>query len=303
MRCVVWLALTASTGMTWAQDVSQQALQIQQQQQIQQGIQQQQIQQQQTDLINQQQLNQLTVAGLSGLPLRARTPRLEEEPGTRPGTVMVRMSEKTRGASIFYTLDGWTPTAASLRYEGPIAVGGKATVRAIALGPGAARSPVAVLPVVAGSGGPAAVDGPVRVNALLPGTVLDVFFTAAVSSRGRRVGDALPVALAQDVFVGGTLMAARGTPVTAIVTQVDKSYVQGLPGSLRLAVKSVTLRTGEVVPLLGVATMEGTSHARAANLASIVPLGGVAVHGEDALIPQGMVTVSRVAAAVSLGTH
>jgi len=46
------------------------------------------------------------------------------------------------GADIFYTLDGSTPTAASMRYTDPVAITGPAMVRALAILPGGRQSEV-----------------------------------------------------------------------------------------------------------------------------------------------------------------
>jgi hypothetical protein len=62
------------------------------------------------------------------------------------------MEDPSRGASIFYTTDGWTPTAASKRYVGPITVRQSVTLQAIAIVAGGLRSYISALPVQPGSG-------------------------------------------------------------------------------------------------------------------------------------------------------
>src|SRR5271156_4307431 len=97
---LVWMV----GGTVLAQDPTQQAVQLQQQ------ITQQQITQQQIDLINQQQMNQASNVGLGGFRIGVRAPRLQQQAGTEPETIVVRMEDSSRGTSIFYTTDGWTPT-------------------------------------------------------------------------------------------------------------------------------------------------------------------------------------------------
>lgn len=56
--------------------------------------------------------------------------------------VSVSMSSATAGASIHYTLDGSTPSAASPQYSAPITIGATTTVKAIAVLPGSPSSGV-----------------------------------------------------------------------------------------------------------------------------------------------------------------
>ena len=275
-------------GTVVAQDATQLAIQQQQ-------ITQQQITQQQINLINQQQMNQASTAGLESYQLGLRAPQLRQKPGTQPGTVVVTMNNKARGASVFYTTDGWTPTAASERYVGPVTVRENVTLRAIAIGAGGLRSYVSVLPPDTGDTPTAVESGVLRVGSLDPGTHLPLVFDKPVSSRGMKVGDRLPVSLADDLFVNGHLAAAKGAPVEAVVTEVDNSRIQGLPGALSFAVQSIRLQNGVTISLLGVETMEGTDRTKKAMVASIIPLGGLAVHGGDAQITAGARLEAEVA--------
>lgn len=220
----------ASVAQVAAQMAQQQLLQQQITQQQQQQLLQQQITQQQLDLINQQQLNQNVNASLAGYHLGVRAPQLKQEAGTEPGTVVLHMEDRSRGASIFYTVDGWTPTAASERYMGPVTLRRSVTVRAIALAAGGVRSYVSVLPIDVSSKTPVNLEShPVRIAQLSSGTKIPLVFSASVSSRGQKVGNRLPVSLEDDLFVGGKLAAQKGAIVEAVVTQVDNSHVQGLP--------------------------------------------------------------------------
>ena len=40
--------------------------------------------------------------------------------GTYSKPTTVKITDSTRGATIYYTMDGWTPTTSSTRYVGPI---------------------------------------------------------------------------------------------------------------------------------------------------------------------------------------
>jgi hypothetical protein len=83
----------------------------------------------------------------------AATPTFNDPTGTYAGMQSIVLSDATPGATIYYTMDGTTPTTNSSQYTGPITVGTTTTINAIAVGGGYVQSPVAsvvitiVLPV------------------------------------------------------------------------------------------------------------------------------------------------------------
>jgi len=50
------------------------------------------------------------------------SPKFSVKPGKYNEPRTVKIMDSTAGATIYYTTDGWTPTAASQRYAGPIKV-------------------------------------------------------------------------------------------------------------------------------------------------------------------------------------
>jgi len=94
-------------------------------------------------------ITQLTVGDGAGayarttpLPKAARpsiSPRLA---APTQGPVPITISSGTAGATIFYTLDGTTPTTSSKQYTGPISLSNSATLNAIAVASGYANSTV-----------------------------------------------------------------------------------------------------------------------------------------------------------------
>jgi len=73
-----------------------------------------------------------------------RTPKFFPKPGTYKGiTPQVKISVATKGAVIYYTTDGSTPTRASSRYMGPITIARTTTLKAIAVAPALGQSATA----------------------------------------------------------------------------------------------------------------------------------------------------------------
>jgi len=76
-------------------------------------------------------------AGVTAPPVVSTTPALN-------GAVIARLSSTTAGATIYYTLDGSTPTASSAVYLAPFLVDSPQTLNAMAMSPGNSNSPVTV---------------------------------------------------------------------------------------------------------------------------------------------------------------
>lgn len=85
----------------------------------------------------------ITVAGtVSGLPAAAM-PTFSPAAGAYTSVQTVTISDISPGATIYYTLDGTTPTAGSSKYTGAIAVAATETIQAFAGGAAYYPSPVA----------------------------------------------------------------------------------------------------------------------------------------------------------------
>lgn len=72
----------------------------------------------------------------------AATPTFSPDSGTFTGAQTVALSDFTSGASIYYTIDGSTPTLASTLYSKAIAVSSTMTIKAIAAAPGYSASAI-----------------------------------------------------------------------------------------------------------------------------------------------------------------
>jgi hypothetical protein len=77
-----------------------------------------------------------------GVPA-AGTPAFSPAAGTYTAFQSVAITDASAGASIYYTTNGTTPTAASTPYTGPISVNASETLKAIAVDTGYAQSAVA----------------------------------------------------------------------------------------------------------------------------------------------------------------
>ena len=77
------------------------------------------------------------------LVTQVATPAFNPPPGTYSAVQSVTISTTTPNATIYYTVDGTTPTTSSTKYTGSISVGTTETLSAIAVASGFSNSPVA----------------------------------------------------------------------------------------------------------------------------------------------------------------
>jgi hypothetical protein len=85
---------------------------------------------------------EVDVYGLLNAQQNAAAPVITPDGGTFTSAQTVTMSSATTSASIYYTVDGSTPSASSNPYTGPITVSADTTISAIATAPGYAPSSV-----------------------------------------------------------------------------------------------------------------------------------------------------------------
>jgi hypothetical protein len=244
----------------------------------------------------------------------ASKPTFSVKPGTYSGTTTVKIRDKTRGAVIYYTTDGWTPTAASKRYTGPITMDSTTTLNAIAIipGPYVRRSMVAsaqyTIKGTQASSSKASAPEPVAPSnvagsaILRQGTPVHLVFATEVNSKTADVGDKIQLTLAEDIKAGDMVLVAKGSPAVATVTQVDKTGAGGAPGNIVFQVNSLDAN-GNVVKLCGSETLEGQP--KPPNAAVLVPYVGLFTlfrHGKDAEIKPGTPVTAYVDADTSLSS-
>jgi len=228
------------------------------------------------------------------------TPKFSVKPGAYSSPTKVKITDATRGAIIYYTTDGWTPTSSSQRYMGPVTISSTTTLQAIAIAPNFQRSFVAIgkytmnNPTVSqpvpmqSQTADAAPQIPPGEKLLLPqGTPVLLAFAADVNSHTASVGDQIPMTVKRDVQQDGVVLIKTGTPAVGTVIQVDKNTAFGLPGVLSFKVDYLDLN-GTLIRLCGEAAREG--EAKPPNAAILIPVVGPLTalrRGTDAVIKQG----------------
>jgi hypothetical protein len=210
---------------------------------------------------------------------------------------------------IFYTTDGWTPTSNSTRYLAPITIDRTTTVQAIALVHNCSISRVATATYSL----PAAPTSPSAVE-LLPtrptaqGTLalrsdarIPLVFSSPVDSRTAQVGDSIALTLTQDLKIGATLFASKGSSATGKVILIDRSRFADLPGEIQFQVDSLNVN-GTNIPVHAVDALLAPHIASAPTTV----IGGLAtaglslffMRGKDARIPAG----AQLTATMTAGT-
>jgi hypothetical protein len=194
--------------------------------------------------------------------LRTAAPQLSKSSGLYSGTVTVRLKDHTKGATIYYTTDGWTPTRMSAKYTGPITIDSTTTLEAVAIAPNFARSIVswstyifrtpapttpASIAVQAGQDGSRVVAS----DAAIP-----LEFAQPLSSATAKVGDRVALTVAEDVKAGDTVAIPRGSPAVGSVVRVVPVRPGEDPGHVAFEVDSLTVG-GRTLPLHRVAVLEG----------------------------------------------
>ena len=84
---------------------------------------------------------------------------------------------------------------------------------------------------------------------LTKGTQVDLAFNQALSSKTAKVGDTVRLHVTNDVRLGGKNIIKRGTPVTGVLTKVDKRKRFGVNASMQITLNPVISTTGQKITL------------------------------------------------------
>ena len=305
MRLVTCFAVMALAVPALAQDPTQQILL---QQQIQQNIQASANATQQAMQASQQANQQALQASQQGLwpnygPALLPRPKLSLKAGTYDSPQTLKLTDSARGATIYYTTDGWTPTPLSAQYDGPITISSTTHLQAIAVSnygksfivDAQYNLPNTALPP------PSAIV--VRPDGVLQqGTEVSLAFDSDVDSKWAQVGDKVSLQLASLIKVGGRTLAPSNVTAQGTVIHLDHKDAGGAPGVLTVRVDWLRAN-GITVPLTAIYTIEGRNHVdrvRSLIFIPVVGLASLAQRGEDAEISKGTAIVAHVVADTNL---
>ena len=232
-------------------------------------------------------------------PARSKQPFLSEFAGyVAPGTALT-ISSPNPAATIYYTIDGWTPTEDSLRYGGPITIARDVRVQAFSLEPGMLPSPMADATYIVKPQQPP-VSKNIQINdaILHRGMALRLVTGMEAGTDSAQVGDTLQLKLDQNVTVGDAVVAERGSLGKAKITRVERAGRDGKPGLIAFKVESLDVH-GITVPLNATLTLAARDVAAQAEKISnpgAVRVSGALPKGDEAVIEPGMPLTAIVGA-------
>jgi hypothetical protein len=234
---------------------------------------------------------------------RSRQPYLSEYAGyVAPGTELV-ISNPNPAATIYYTIDGWTPTQDSLHYEVPIVIRNDMRVQAFAVEPGLSPSPIVDATYVVKPQQPLIKKSlSIDDGILHRGMVLHLVTGINARSDSAQVGDAMLLKLDENIVVGDSIVAAKGSLGKGTITRVERAARGGKPGLIGFKVESLDLH-GVSIPLSANFTLSAPDlAARAVKLSdpSVVHVSGTLPKGDEAEIEPGMPLTAVVDADVPL---
>jgi hypothetical protein len=226
------------------------------------------------------------------------TPKFSVKAGKVALGTKISITCSTRGAVIYYNTNGWTPTTGSRRYTNPIPISATTNLQAFAVAPNMGHSYLAQANYTVKGAVPSIPPLTLSPDAIVhAGTRLHLVTNTTISSKAAKVGDKLNLSLDQDIKVGDTVLAPKGTQVDATFTAVDPPRAFGTPGNLVFTVNSLTVH-GKQIPLKGGETLQAQTRTTSIVLLSVfvpvVGLSSVAIHGHDAEIKPGMVLTASV---------
>lgn len=258
-----------------------------------------------TQQANAEAMNTPGYPGMDGA--RAWHPSISVKSGTYDAPIKVRLHERFHGAYLYYTTDGWAPTAPdgltltryAKPYLGPITIDRNTRLEAVAVLPYAGASLVSdavyTFPHATAPTPPEIIstDGLLHAGLKIP-----LVFAAPVTSAHAEIGDTVPLHPATDIEVDGHTFLPSQVDAQATVVHVDTKGLAGMPGELTVRVDSLAL-DGVTVPLHRTATCFGQDHTLrtlAWMMVPVVGLAAIAAHGGEADIPVGMPIVASVTA-------
>ena len=214
----------------------------------------------------------------------------------------VIISSPSPDASIFYTTDGWTPTADSPSYTSPITINATTRLQAVALEPAKLPSPIAEITYTVSWVTPPRPERSLAIaSPLTKGTLLRLVTGSRVNSETAQVGDRILLMLDENLVSDGIIVAQDGTTVDGAITRVERAGSGGKSGVIAFQVQSLNVR-GTAVPLTANFTLAAPGIGKPVQNNSgsmVVNVVGAQMRGIDAKIEPGMALTAAVAADTS----
>jgi hypothetical protein len=142
------------------------------------------------------------------IKLPADVPKFSVKAGKYPKAIAVTITDATRGAVIYYTTNGKTPTTAATHYTKPVEVSSDETLKAIAVAPGGSYGPVTsaiytietAMPFIKPDGGAVAPGSSVIISDATTGAA--IYYTtdgATPTARSKRYSSPIKIKAAETI--------------------------------------------------------------------------------------------------------
>jgi Chitobiase/beta-hexosaminidase C-terminal domain len=188
------------------------------------------------------------------------TPVISPAGGTFSAAQTVTITDATQGATIYYTLDGSTPTASSTPYSAPFTVSSTETVSAIAISTGGSSTiataaftlnlPVAAAPTFNPAAGTYTAAQQVALSSVTPGA--SIYYTTDGST---------PTATPSELY-SSPISVTTSETINAIATAagVVQSAMSSAAYTIHINVPAPTISpaTGATLPINGTVTLSNT---------------------------------------------
>ena len=237
----------------------------------------------------------------------AAAPVISPAAGSYMAAQMVTITDSTAGASIYYTADGSTPTAASNAYSGPITVSATETITAIAIAPGYDDSALATAAFVINLPAPAPVITPAggTFTGTQPVTITDPIAGATIYYTVTAVGNTPTTPTASSTVYSGpfTVTASSTISAVAIASGYSLSPVTMASFDLVTSTPVITPAGGTFTSLQNVAIGDATFGA--AIFYTVTPNGSTPVTPTIASMPYTgpiQVSASETIEAIAVAT-
>jgi sugar lactone lactonase YvrE len=215
----------------------------------------------------------------------------------RPQTVTI--SDATPNATIYYTVDGSTPSSASSVYTGSISVASTETLSAIAVATGYAQSSVATAVYTI---------NPPQVPAITWPAPASITFGTPLSSSQLNASTTVPGTFSYSPAAGTTLTGGQHT-LTATFTPSDTSHYAGATATVTLTVTQATPAMAWAIPPASanpIFVSNSVTFTAQISSSSGTPTGTVSFYDGDVLLAQASISsgsASYTTSSLAVGAH